>query len=187
VGVASLTACSSGDSKASAGKSSTTVAQRSPSTTAATTETSAATATRSGEEAKILAAVDGFWTTLVKSSQPPDPNYPGLRKYLTGKQLETSLAVVNKRRVLGQAVRLPPHAQYRHSPTGVSYTKATAVVEDCGVDDGILYDVRSGRILNDTISTTRSRITLQRIEGQWKVSDLVRVESWDGVAGCAHE
>jgi hypothetical protein len=190
-----VSACGSDDGEV-AGTAPTTLARDGATTTAAdastttpppTTTTTPPTTEPLTEEDAILAAVDGFWQTVVESSQPPDPDHPGLEQYLTGRQYEVTLDRIRHKLLLGQATRYPEDSRYSHSPELQSMSADSAVVADCGVDDLIVYDVASGRILNDAVSTTLWELRLLKAEGQWRVSESLIAEQWEGAVECASQ
>lgn len=148
---------------------------------AATTTASAA----SSEEAEIIAAVLGYWDTVLAANSPPNPEHPDLEKYASGRALEVALANINRRRALGQGVRLPEPTVSRHSPVVESIAGDSVTVLDCSVDDGVLVDLASGLVLNDAVSTNKWRTTLDRIDGDWKVVSNELLWSADGVVSCA--
>ncbi|MEJ5254103.1 MAG: hypothetical protein WHS89_02020 [Acidimicrobiales bacterium] len=54
----------------------------------------------------------------------------------------------------------------------------------CRVDDSVLYDVPSGLVLNDRVSTSRLLMKLSKQGGFWKVEELGREQKWDGAVEC---
>ena len=55
----------------------------------------------------------------------------------------------------------------------------------CAVDDGVIYDLATDAVVNEDVVTHSYQIDLELHDGVWKVSRIVRVQQWEGVAGCA--
>lgn len=153
-------------------------------TTRETISTTPTTGPQTDEEA-ILATVEGYWETLYRGSAPPDPQYPGLEQYLDGEQLERSRSLVQERFNLGQALRMADDPQYSNEASAVEVDGSSAVVDGCGIDDLVLYQRNQDVVLNDSVSTSRWRLTLQKSDSGWKVVRSEVLQSWEGVAGCA--
>lgn len=188
-----LAACGAGDGEEAEASSTTAAAPSEPTTavavhaTTVTTEAPAPTTTEPPtEEEAILAAVDGFWQTIVASSQPPDPEHPGLEQFLTGEQLETTVDQVVHRQTLGQALKASPQNLARQNSRVTNIDGDSATVYTCELDDLVLYDVASGRTLNDAVATREWTLTLTR-DQSWRVSESVIETQVDGVSGCAAE
>lgn len=73
-----------------------------------------------------------------------------------------------------------------HRPSSVSGMRAApTTAAACPVDDGVIFDVATGVVVNDDVVTHNHQINLELHDGVWKVSRIVRVQQWEGVAGCA--
>jgi predicted small secreted protein len=136
------------------------------------------------EEAAVLAAVEGYWRTILAANDPPDPDHPDLEKYMTGPALETALANIRARELLSRAVRRPDDSSYRHNPNLVDVQPSTAVVTDCAWDDTVIVDMPSGSILNDAVETTLWRTELVRADGRWLVARNLIEGGWPGTTRC---
>jgi hypothetical protein len=136
------------------------------------------------EEAAVLAAVEGYWRTILAANDPPDPDHPDLEKYMTGPALETSRANVEERRSLGQAIRLPERPAFRTSTSTVKVDGHSAFVKDCVVDDSVLYDVPSDLVLNSRVRTFLFSMLLRGDGETWRVSELQKIGEVDGVEPC---
>jgi hypothetical protein len=44
--------------------------------------------------------------------------------------------------------------------------------------------METGFIIDDAVATTLRELTLQRVDGQWKVATNVHEQRWDGVVEC---
>lgn len=155
--------------------------------TAATTSaapTSTTTAAASPEEAEIIAAVLGYWDTILAANSPPNPEHPDLEKYATGEAFDITVSRVATFRDLGQAVRLPLNSVRRHSPVVVRVEGVHAVVHDCGIDDAVIYDRNTGEVLNDVVETIGWVIEVRKVEEDWKVERANIHSRSQGIGEC---
>ena len=60
-----------------------------------------------------------------------------------------------------------------------------ATLEACSVDDGIVYEPATGKVLNNQVTTALDKATMTRVVGIWKLATRSQLEKWQGVAGCA--
>lgn len=137
------------------------------------------------DEHAVLAAYQGYWDTWLAANDPPNPDHPDLARYATGAALERARTAIEQHRTVGQLIRLPANAQYRHGAKVESLGPDTAALRDCSIDDAIVVDYGSGTVLDDAVISRRLEAQLVRVEGRWLIEDVVAVETWDGVAGCA--
>lgn len=145
----------------------------------------APTTTVPSEEDAVLAAYQGYWDTWLAATNPPDPDHPDLARFATGVQLERDREAVSRFRQLSQIVRLPDSPAWSHEAAVLSIDGLQAVVTDCSVDDSILVDRPTGRVLNDAVGTYTFRAVILLEEGTWRVSDVTATGQWEGIAGCA--
>lgn len=136
-------------------------------------------------EAAVLAAYNGYWRSILAANDPPNQDYPGLRRFATGDAYRSVFDAAQANRLTGRALRLPANSQYSHDVRLESADADAASVRDCAVDDGLVVDLRTGEVLNDTISTTLIRADLLRQDGRWLVATTAVEQRWEGVAGCA--
>jgi hypothetical protein len=158
-------------SPATTGEPSTTPEPTSPSTTLT-------------DEEAVLAAYQGYWDTWLVANDPPNPDHPDLERFATGAALYRDRSAIGNFRLLRQIVRLPAQSEWRHDAAVESVSIGEAVVLDCSVDDSVLIDEPSGRVLNDGVSTYRLRAVAVRLPDGWRIGSVDVVEKWDGVAGC---
>jgi hypothetical protein len=137
------------------------------------------------DEAAVLAAYQGYWDTWLAANDPPNPDHPDLAKYATGAALAKVRESVRNHQQLRQVVRLPSNSAWRHEVVVSRVDSTSAVVIDCNVDDSLLIDEPSGRILNDAVASISTTAVLNRVDGLWRVASVEADEQWDGVAGCA--
>ncbi len=71
----------------------------------------------------------------------------------------------------------------------ISIDGDTAVVRDCAVDDSVLVDMGTGRVVDGEgkVETVLYTVVLVRtgLDAPWKVSFTKAEQRWDGVTGCA--
>lgn len=159
------------------------------STTAATGSTvpaSSSTAPPATEEEAVKARYLAFWEARFQANQPPpNPDLPALREYATGKQLDNVIAETRRNLEDGLAVRHPDSSVARSTVRVVEIKGDAATLQECAVDDGIIYRFQTGEIVNSSVATHSVSATMQRTEGVWKLADTKLLQRWEGVAGCA--
>jgi hypothetical protein len=69
--------------------------------------------------------------------------------------------------------------------TVVSVDGDLAVVQECFVDDAVVYRRSTGEVVNDGVATHNVRGELRRANGVWRVSYTRLAQRWEGVDGCA--
>jgi hypothetical protein len=153
----------------------------------ATTEPPTASTTTLTDEDQVLEAVAGYWRTFLEANDPPDPNHPGFDRYFTGEAKAKSTANAASRRDAGLVVRLPETSRFSSSPELVSIDETGAVVRNCLIDDSKLVDRATGRVLNDSVTSSLLLLHLEVVDGRWRVASNFEQERWDGIAGCASE
>lgn len=137
------------------------------------------------EKQAIVEAVQGFHRVAAAINRPPDPADPELRVYATGRAYDEVLTATQKNQREGITVRSPANSQARYEPEVVSTDGDNAIVRECSVDDGVVYEMATGRVINDAVVTRLSTIFLAREGGRWKVTTAQTDQRWEGVAGCA--
>jgi len=70
-----------------------------------------------------------------------------------------------------QAVRLPTFSKYLVRIDGVTLGGATATVRLCSVDDGVLYERATGRVVDATVVSRLRRATMRRAGRRWQLVD----------------
>lgn len=181
--------CSDGDGNGAPASSSTTSTTRRSTATSSTTTTPDATGTSAaagGVEAEITARYLAFWEARFAANQdPPNPDDPKLAELATGEQLENVVAETRRRRDDGLALRRPGNSISEHDVAVRAVDGDVASLQDCAVNDGIIYRVATGEIVNDDVVTQSVSATMRRVDGEWKLERATLVQEWQGVAGCA--
>jgi len=203
-----LAACSSGGDDALATSSSSTSSVETESTASPTTAesttvpTSAAPVSTEAEEApttepatepesaieEVLAdQIRGYFDARAAANAAPAPNPddPRLAEFAVGEELAAVVANTQGRLDAGQAIRSGDAglADIRVGFVDAGASGASAAA--CAVDDGVIYDLATDAVFNDDVVTHTYQIDLELHDGVWKVSRIVRVQQWEGVAGCA--
>ena len=58
-------------------------------------------------------------------------------------------------------------------------------LQDCATNDGIVYRVATGQVIDDSVVTRSVSATMRRVDGTWKLAEARVLQEWKGVAGCA--
>lgn len=137
-------------------------------------------------EEQVVERYLAFWDArLEANTEPVNPDHPGLREYATGEQLANVVEETRRNAAEGRAYRLPENSRSRRSVEVVRLEGDTAVLQDCVVNDGIVYRVGSGEVLDDSVVTHNVEATMVRVDGEWKLDHTRLVQRWEGEAGCA--
>ena len=167
-------------------KTSTTRVPRS--TTTASTDTTGSTAPQSDIERQIVDRYEAFWKARFDANQaPPNPDDPALAQHATGQQLDNVIAETKRRRDDGLAFRARANSATHHRVRVVSVAAATAELQDCFVNDGIVYRVSNGETVDDRVVTRSVSASMSIVDGVWKLGRATVIQEWGGVAGCAVE
>lgn len=180
----SAAACGDDDKDPSAVPATTTERRSTASST--TTTSTTATSADQGAEDVVVARYLAFWQARLEANQaPPNPEHPALAEYATGPQLENVTDETRRRRDQGLAIRRPDNSRSRHDVRVISATPDEATLQDCSVNDGVIYRIDSGEVVNDDVVTQSIRATMRVVGGLWKLERASLVQEWPGVAGCA--
>lgn len=139
-------------------------------------------------ELLLAGRVRAFFDTreAANAAPAPNPDFPQLPDVATGEALQSVRDETTRRRDQGQAIRDGAQNLAAIRVGFVTVTGTTATVAACSIDDGVIFDVASGRIVNDAVYTHNYRIDLEQSGDIWRVSRIVRIQQWDGRAGCAN-
>lgn len=166
-----LAACSSNDTTDP--PRTTTSPPRSTTTTSTTATTTTSATTPPTPEAAVRTAYLAAVEALNAAYETSDPTFPGLAETRTGEDLATVRRMLQDRRQKGLRLRYQSHGAPRPTITRVALTKGSATVVACVLDDAVLVESRTGRVIDDSkvmlVQTARLVATDQR----WKVSFVV--------------
>jgi hypothetical protein len=178
-------ACSGDDAATSSPAASPDRSASSSTTTTAPATPSTSTASQSVEE-QIVARYLGFWDARLSANNgSPDPDAPALREFATGAQLETVIAETRQRLESGLALREAEPSLSEHSVSVVSNSADRAELQDCFVNDGVIYSVGTGDVIDDSVVTRNVTALMVLEQGEWKLERATVIQEWEGVAGCA--
>lgn len=137
-------------------------------------------------EEEITARYLAFWEARFAANQnPPNPDDPQLAEFATGEQLENVVAETRRRRDEGLALRRPDNSISERDVVVSEVNGDEASLQDCSVNDGIIYRVATGEVVNDDVVTQSVSATMRRVDGEWRLERATLVQEWQGVAGCA--
>ena len=89
------------------------------------------------------------------------------------------------RRQVGQRVRFPENSIYHVEPEQVEFPDdTTAKYTNCTYDDGVIYEVATGRIVDGDVGTVRFSVTFRNLAGMWMLAERDIDGTWNGVAQC---
>lgn len=182
-----LAACSAGGDEISEPASTTSRAPTTASTTSTptTTSTSAPDGSQSDDQ-ELVDRYVGFWDArLAANESPPDPDDPALAEFATGPQLDNVMAETRQRLDDGLALRSADPSRTSHDVTVISQTADRAEIQDCFVNDGVVYRPDTGEVIDDSVVTRSVSADMVLVDGVWKLERATVVQQWEGIAGCA--
>lgn len=127
-----------------------------------------------------------FWDARFEAnSDPVRPDLPALRELATGVQLDNVIAETQRNAEEGLAFRRPDDSVYERRVVVVERGGGVATLQDCVTNDGIVYRVADGQVVDDEVVTRNISATMRKVDGVWKLAATSEVQEWEGVAGCA--
>ena len=162
-----------------------------PSSTLSTAVTSSSstnptTSTTADPAVEIVSRYKQFWEVRFEVNRTPvNPADPRLAQFATGKQLDNVVTETRQRLNQGLAVRRPEPSASKNRVKVVQVVGDTASLQDCATNDGIVYRVATGQVLDDGVVTRSVEATMRRVDGVWRLADSRVIQEWKGVAGCA--
>jgi hypothetical protein len=154
-----------------------------PTLAPATSVTSAPTTTQD-PKAAVLAAYQRFWQVWLEANNPPNPTDPRLAEVDTGAQLERDRAEISRNRAAGITFKKATPSRADHRAFVLRLAGASALLEDCSLDDGVVVSRSSGSVINADVITYLWRVTIVKKGGLWKVADNTRLGKWRGANNC---
>lgn len=169
------------------GSSDTDVADRTTTTTTSSTTTST---TVDPAMAAAASAIDGYKAAeaaAIEAGKIPDPNLPALAATHIDPMLQQRRLVFAAMKRDGRVWRYPANTKTRDivEIEDVEIDGVVARFEACAVDDGEEVEVATNRVIDGGVVTIRSLIAMELTDGVWKLAERKKLESWNGVAGCA--
>lgn len=164
----------------------------SSSTSSAPTASTSSSTTRSteksqpGKDANVIDRYVAFWRVRFEANQdPPNPDDPRFHELATGRQLDNVIAETRERLEEGIAFRAAEPSKTSHDVRVVSRTDDRAELQDCFINDDVVYRIETGEILDDATVTRNVAAVMVRINGTWKLETASVLQQWEGIAGCA--
>jgi hypothetical protein len=155
----------------------------SPTTTTTIPPTTTAPALSPEEE--VAAVYRAFWDATITANNPPNPNDPSLAASMTGELLSHLKDRIAQRGLVGEAVRLPHPSTSVVLDLDVTVSGSEAAITACVVDDAIVYDQASGRVLNDRVTSGRTEASAVLTPDGWRVSWNGYLSEVEGPEACA--
>lgn len=137
-------------------------------------------------EDDVIARYIAYWDArFTANSGTPNPDDPALGEYATGDQLETVIDETRQRRDDGLSLRPAEPSLTDHTVAVVSLTVDRVELQDCFVNDGVVYRVATGEVIDDSVVTRNVLAVMVLVEGVWKLERATVIQEWEGIAGCA--
>jgi len=116
-----------------------------------TTPTTSPTVTTTIDPAADIAArYRQFWEVRYEANRNPvNPTDPRFAQLATGKQLDNVVTETRQRRDQGLAIRRPDPTISRNRVKVLEVSNDTARLQDCSTNDGIVYRVATGQVLDE--------------------------------------
>lgn len=146
-----------------------------------------ATTSPSADEASIAERIRGYFDAreVANAAPSPDPEHPLLEEFATGSELANVIAETMARRDDGRAIRRGEQGLANVRVGSVVIGGSTTSAAVCSIDDGVVFDVASNEAIDDSVLTHNYTIEMALVDEAWKVNRIVRIQQWEGVAGCA--
>lgn len=137
--------------------------------------------------ADVAARVRAYFDAreAANSGPEPDPRDPRLEAVASGEALRAVRGETRRRAEAGQAIRPGEQGLAEIRVAVAQGGPESATVSVCSIDDGVIYVVESGEVINDSVVTHNYLIDLVLGDGVWTVNRITRLQQWEGVAGCA--
>lgn len=155
-------ACSSDDDDDASPDRTTSTTARSSSTTSTTT---------SADEQAVLDAYNAFWQSYVEAttSNPMDPNHPGLAQHATGEELDTVRRTILARSSAGEIFR----GSMDLAPEVTDLSGDRATIRDCHDDNLEIVDAATGAV-KEPDDPVRKLVDVSLVleGGTWRVATI---------------
>ncbi|MBI2705988.1 MAG: hypothetical protein HYX32_11975 [Actinobacteria bacterium] len=164
-----------------------TPASGAPGSTEAPADTApATTAPRWTPEQQVI--VDAYLRALDgehRADYVSNPDVPGFMETHLDPLRQKIRNTLIQRKIAKQQAKFPESSVYRVDVEQVELVDGnTARITTCTVDDAVVYEVSTGRVVDDKVSTARLEGTLRLDGGVWKLAERTIVNKKDGVTTC---
>ena len=158
-----------------------------PPTSAAptTTTTTTTTGVPLSEEQQIFAAIERYYEVLIEANDPPDPASPLWDEVAVPEFADRLRAKARENLEVRKAVRWAEDRQpWVKSPHIVWRQGSIAVVDLCLRNNGVLYDLGTQEIIDDSVGYYWRQVTVSNRYGNWLVSGNQTVQKFDAEEAC---
>lgn len=135
---------------------------------------STTTLDRAAEEQAVIDAYLRQLDAFYAAANPPNPDHPALAETSTGPLLEGVRSNLADLAARGVATR--KGEQTTNNPLVVRLTGNVAVIEDCGVDADVQYDLETGAVVDDSVLTGKSVAKLVKVGETWLTAEITFTE-----------
>jgi len=143
-----------------------------------TTRPVAPTTTAGPAKNDVLSAYRGFWDAYLAAADPMDPAHPDLARFATGASLERVRSSFTEHFKRGEVIR----GSVDLAPMVEDIKTSSADLRDCYLDQTHVFDSATGKQIDPPGDATfEVVVTLQLVDGDWKVASLDKVAD-----GCEH-
>lgn len=130
------------------------------------------TPTPTSLESQVEKAYLAYWDARTESLLKLDP--APLERVTTGEALQTSRQLLEDQRNENQPVRVRVEHNYRI----VIRSETEAVIDDTLISHSVRLDPQTMEPIEpDPNETIRNTYTLRKVEGEWKVAEIIGIES----------
>ena len=144
------------------------------------------------EVTAMQTAFEQFWATRLGCLRtPPTCDRDRLREVMASPQLDTVLALLEKRLVAGEISVPGAQANYFvFNSINPSFDGQSGVVEACIVNGDVSLKVNDpsdpadDEVVDDRLISNNGRFDMEIVDGQWKVTAAANLEVWEGVNNC---
>lgn len=136
--------------------------------------------------AEIVGRYKQFWEVRFEANREPvNPDDTRFIQYAADQQLENVLTETRQRLDQGLAIKRPNPSVYVRRVKLLDVDGDKATLQDCVTNDGVIYRVATGEVVDDNVVTRSLVATMRLVDGTWKLAETRMVQEWKGVAGCA--
>ncbi len=137
------------------------------------------------EEQQIFAAIERYYEVLIEANDPPDPASPLWDEVAVPEFADRLRAKARENLEVRKAVRWAEDRQpWVKSPHIVWRQGSIAVVDLCLRNNGVLYDIGTKEIIDDSVGYYWRQVTVSNHYGSWLVSGNQTVQKFDAEEAC---
>jgi hypothetical protein len=125
----------------------------------------------SSTQTAVLRSYKAYWVTVLKASDPPNPDAPALRAHASGVELHRAVEAIKARRKAGERLR----GSYSHAAKVTTVSGDTATVIDCLTPNVVVVKGKKQRASGVRPSSVKSMpivVLLVNEQQTWKVERI---------------